>query len=89
MGAEMNERETLKLALEALEFYYDLYKEKVDANAITAIKEALAQPKQEPVAWLTKELMANYLDTIAEAIEANRSEMLRHKANKLRDRGEV
>ena len=49
MGAEMNEREALKLALEALEFYYDLYKEKVDANAITAIKEALAQPEQEPV----------------------------------------
>ena len=47
------------------------------------------QPEQEPVAWLTKELMANYLDTIAEAIEANRSEMLRHKAHKLRDRGEV
>ena len=47
------------------------------------------QPEQEPVAWLTKELMANYLDTIAESIEANRSEMLRHKAHKLRDRGEV
>ena len=37
------------MALGALEFYYDLYKEKVDANVITAIKEALAQPEQEPV----------------------------------------
>ena len=53
----MNEREALKLALEALEFYYDLYKEKVDANVITAIKEALAQPEQEPddltIAYMT------------------------------------
>jgi hypothetical protein len=55
MGAEMNEREALKLALEALEFYYDLYKEKVDANVITAIKEALAQPKQKPVAWMRED----------------------------------
>jgi len=43
----MTKDEALKLALEALEFYYDLYKEKVDANAITAINTALAQP--EPV----------------------------------------
>ena len=42
------------MALGALEFYYDLYKEKVDANVITAIKEALAQPKQEPEAWQVK-----------------------------------
>jgi len=49
----MTKDEALKLALEALEFYYDLYKEKVDANVITAIKEALAQPEQEPVAWRT------------------------------------
>ena len=51
----MNEREALKLALEALEFYYDLYKEKVDANVITAIKEALAQPDQKPVAWMRED----------------------------------
>jgi len=43
----VDKNEALKLALEALEFYYDLYKEKVDANAITAIKEALAQSDQE------------------------------------------
>ena len=47
----MDKDEALKLALEALEFYYDLYKEKGDANAITAIKAVLAQPEQEPVAW--------------------------------------
>jgi len=55
MGAEMTKDEALKLALEALEFYYDLYKEKVDANVITAIKEALAQPKQKPVAWMRED----------------------------------
>ena len=44
------EREALKLALKVLE---DLpgFRADID-NAITAIKEALAQPEQEPVAWL-------------------------------------
>jgi hypothetical protein len=46
------------------------------------------QPEQEPH-WLTKELMADYLDMVAEAIEENRSEMLRHKAHWMRKRGEV
>jgi hypothetical protein len=47
--AQEPERETLKLALEALE---DLpgFRADID-NAITAIKEALAQPMQEPVAF--------------------------------------
>ena len=45
----MTKDEALWMALGVLEFYYDLYKEKVDANVITAIKEALAQPEQEPV----------------------------------------
>jgi hypothetical protein len=43
-------QKALKLALEALEFYYDMHEEEADAKAITAIKEALAQPEQEPVA---------------------------------------
>ena len=44
------EREALKLALKVLE---DLpgFRADID-NAITAIKEALAQPAQEPVAWM-------------------------------------
>lgn len=50
-------KEVLKLALEALEtcyssetsMYRNFDKEKAD-NAITAIKEALAQPQPEPVA---------------------------------------
>ena len=47
----MTEREALKLALEALEAHADIGI-KAD-KAITAIREALAQPEQEPVAWMT------------------------------------
>lgn len=50
-------------------------------------RTALEQPEQEPH-WLTKELMADYLDMIAEAISENSTEMLRHKAHWMR-RGEV
>ena len=41
--------EALKLALNVLVNRVD-----VDHEAITAIREALAQPEQEPVAWITK-----------------------------------
>ena len=44
-------QEALKLALEALEGA-----DQIDCDmqaAITAIKEALAQPKQEPLAWIS------------------------------------
>ena len=49
-------RQALELALEALEDYVEEYgpheKDSGAAYAITAIKEALAQPEQEPVAYL-------------------------------------
>ena len=60
-------KEALKLALEALEEYVNVVVSVNDPNewtpkvadageparkAITAIKEALAQPEQEPVAWM-------------------------------------
>ena len=60
-------KEALKLALEALEEYVNVVVSVNDPNewtpkvadageparkAITAIKEALAQPEQEPVAWI-------------------------------------
>ena len=47
-------QEVLKLALEALELHGKQYPHMVKGyclDAITAIKEALAQPEQEPVAW--------------------------------------
>ena len=64
-------KEALKLGLEALCVAVEPKKGKVYARefepidcfamheqAITAIKEALAQPEQEPVAWLTEERYA-------------------------------
>ena len=54
-------RKALELALEALEWNYNTDLDNIPAcekwakmlkENITAIKEALAQPKQEPVAWV-------------------------------------
>ena len=47
-------KEALKLALEALEKYCTPYNDNTHPadDTITAIKEALAQPAQEPVAWM-------------------------------------
>ena len=60
----MTKDEALKLALEALEvanscvdgYYIPKGKTQLPEveSAITAIREALAQPEQEPVAWITK-----------------------------------
>ena len=51
----MTEKEALKLALEALEDlgmkHFESTGELLAHRAITAIKEALAQPEQEPVAY--------------------------------------
>lgn len=47
----MKEREALKLALEALTARWMAGDLACVEGAITAIKEALAQPEQEPVAW--------------------------------------
>jgi hypothetical protein len=58
MGAEMNEREALKRALEALDCICSpLHVREITkvGNAIKAIKEALAQPDQEPVAWMRED----------------------------------
>ena len=58
----MTEREALKLALEALEDlgmkHFESTGEVLYKETFTAIKEALAQPEQEPVAWVsTTELL--------------------------------
>jgi hypothetical protein len=58
------------------------------AEAVVALRAAIEQA-QEPVAWLTKELMADYLDMTAEAIENNGSEMLRNKAYWMRVKGDI
>ena len=49
----MTKDEALKLALEALKWSKPHADAEITYNeAITAIKEALAQPEQEPVAWI-------------------------------------
>ena len=53
----MTKDEALKLALEALEKQVSMaggWQSPAEAKAITAIKEALAQPEQEPVTWRYK-----------------------------------
>ena len=47
----MTKDEALKLALETLESIQTVYPCETVGRRITAIKEALAQPEQEPVAW--------------------------------------
>ena len=55
----MTKDEALKLALEALEEACELigpawaWRDEKGRPAITAIKEALAQPEQEPLAWIS------------------------------------
>ena len=49
-------KEALKLALEALTYIYTettADEDELIDQAIAAIKETLAQPEQEPVAWIT------------------------------------
>ena len=51
----MTKDEALKLALEALEYASTGNRRpEIIGPSITAIKEALAQPEQEPVAWITE-----------------------------------
>jgi hypothetical protein len=58
------------------------------ADFLDVLQKALEQPQQER-RWLTKELMADYFDVIAEAVENNNSEILRHKSYWLRAKGDV
>jgi hypothetical protein len=68
-------QEALKLALEALE-YWDVHGKlhQPTEEAITAIKEALAQPEQEPVAWLITDEKINSLqvDSIQRLVDRAR-----------------
>ena len=48
----MTKDEALKLALEAFDSMIGRKPERVE-QAITAIKEALAQPEQKPLAWIS------------------------------------
>ena len=80
----MTEREALKLALEALKYPLNQLHENFNVDmaellahrAITAIKEALAQPEQEPVAILHRypskcRMTVEYTDEITEVREGS------------------
>ena len=80
----MTEREALKLALEALKYPLNQSHENFNVDmaellahrAITAIKEALAQPEQEPVAILHRypskcRMTVEYTDEITEVREGS------------------
>ena len=64
-------KEVLKLALEALTYLYaetTAYEDDLIDKAIIAIKEALAQPEQEPVELATREYFYFELDRRVERI---------------------
>ena len=55
--------EALKLALEALQFSGNIWHMDCKKDeAMTAIKEALAQPAQEPLAWIEKDIQCDDFD---------------------------
>jgi len=76
--------DALKLALEALEYearayavHNELQIPKTIREAITAIKEALAQPEQEPVAWMRDDGMkAMVADEKRAWIECGRGQLV-------------
>ena len=82
-----NLRDAARQALKSLRGYRREISCTQPCDAERALEAALEQTDQEPH-WLTKELMADYLDMIAEAISENSTEMLRHKAHWMR-RGKV
>ena len=69
------EREALKLALEALELLTDTEQTfgalDYGDNAITAIKQALAQPEQEPLGG-TREAFENWAKSLPNHMDINR-----------------
>ena len=77
-------RDAARQALEALESRGAT--REMHYHIITALRAALEQPEHGPY-WLTKELMADYLDMVAEAIDNNSGQMLRDKAYWLLRRG--
>ena len=65
------ERKVIELALEALEDWanWSDHTPPKTSQAITAIKEALAQPEQEPVAWYCKEGLKRGVSLKQESLE--------------------
>lgn len=59
MVVVMTDKEAMKLALDALQTLMIEHGSIYD-KAITALKEALAQPEQEPVAWMSSSALISF-----------------------------
>ena len=55
----MTDRELMQQALEALEDIFG--KNKIDVGVINRLRDRLAQPEQEPVAWMHKHIENNII----------------------------
>jgi predicted DNA-binding transcriptional regulator YafY len=80
--------EAMKQVLKAWDAYDGGTLDHPMAAAMEALRAAIEQAEeQEPVAWITKELMAEYIEAISTAIYRNQTGELTYIADKLR-RGE-
>ena len=78
--------EAMKQALEAWDAHDGGTLDHPMAAAMEALRAAIEQA-EKPVAWITKELMAEYIEAISTAIYRNQTGELTYIADKLR-RGE-
>jgi hypothetical protein len=78
--------EVMRQAVDALDEAANVLTSSMFADAAAALREAIEQA-EKPVAWLTKELMAEYIEAISTAIYRNQTGELTYIADKLR-RGE-
>jgi hypothetical protein len=59
----MTDRELLEMALKALEFYYDLHRQKPDLKVITALRTALSRKALDELAEIDRELGLDHMQT--------------------------
>jgi predicted DNA-binding transcriptional regulator YafY len=78
--------EAMRQAVDALDEAANVLTSRMFADAAAALREAIEQA-EKPVAWITKELMAEYIEAISTAIYRNQTGELTYIADKLR-RGE-
>jgi hypothetical protein len=81
--------EAMRQAVDALDEAANVLTSSMFADSAAALREAIEQAEeQEPVAWIAKELMAEYIvEAISTAIYRNQTGELTYIADKLR-RGE-
>jgi hypothetical protein len=78
--------EAMRQAVDALDEAANVLTSRMFADAAAALREATEQAEQQEP-WLTKELMAEYIEAISTAIYRNQTGELTYIADKLR-RGE-